>query len=374
MLGVDEARARARAMTGLAPFSAPGFDEGLHRTLDAFARIPLLPEARAAAEARVVADLAQRTRIEQAFARSPRIRETPVEGPILVFGLPRTGTTATVAMMALDARLRFLRAWEASEPLPPPVLAEEARDPRALAARASAAGYTNQAQHLFDPDGPEEDMVMLAGLDMASYHGAYPMPDDFIDWWIARDFAPTYALHEKVLQILHSERPPHLWLVKAPVHLFQLEAFAQTYPDARFVMTHRDPAKVIASDASLRYRLHGERCPASSLDKTAYGPKLCAFWRRGMDRALAARRAIGEDRFVDLRNEDLVRDPVGTFEALYRALGMEMTGDMRSAIADYLARNARGAHGEHRYTAEEYGTSAGHIRGTFADYCDRFGV
>lgn len=374
MLGVEEARARARDITGLQPYSAADFDEGLARTLDAFAALDLLPAARDAAEARLVADLAWRTRIEHYFSQHPAIGETPVEAPLLVFGLPRTGTTATVAMMACDKRLRFLRAWEAKEPLPPPQRATEENDPRALAARAAASGYANQAQHLFDPDGPEEDMVMLAGLDMASYHGAYPMPDDFIEWWIERDFTPTYALHRKLLQILHSACPPNLWLLKAPVHLFQLEAFARAYPGARFVMTHRDPARVIPSDASLRYRLHGERCPASALDKSAYGPKLLAFWRRGMDRALAARRAIGEDRFVDLRNEDLVRDPCGTFDALYRALGLEMTPQLSTAIADYLARNARGAHGEHRYTAEEYGTSTAEIRECFADYCDRFGV
>lgn len=372
MLIGQAAMARASDAAGSDDFGAQGFEDGLERVLAAFASLPLTPEARAAAEAKVVSDLVNRLRIERHYRDHPAIADLPIEGPVVVFGLPRTGTTATVAMMALDPRFRFLRAWEANQPVPPPRLADEPNDPRALAARA-AADFSNQAQHLSDPDGPEEDIAMLAGLDMRAYHGAYPMPQDYIEWWIRADFRSTYAYHRRVLRLLQSQRPPHLWLLKAPTHLFQLEALAAEYPDARFVMTHRDPAKVIASDSSLRHRLHAERCHTLP-DKTSYGPKLLAFWREGMDRALAARERIGDHRFIDVHNRNVIGQPIETFERIYAGLGFDLTAPFRAALEDYTRRNARGAHGEHRYTAEEYGLTEAGIRKTFADYCARFGV
>ncbi len=372
MLTPDQAMERAIAATGLTDFGGDDFAEGLERALAAFAALPLNQAGRAGAEAAIVGSLASRLRIEDHWKRHPELAEVPVQGPVLVTGLPRTGTTATVAMMALDPRFRFLRGWEAVQPLPPPVLAEEATDARAVAARAAAASYANQAMHLSDPDGPEEDLVFLAGLTMRAYHGAFPMPDSFVDWWIGSDFTATYRWHRKVLQILHSRRPPHLWLLKAPPHIFRLEEFVAEYPDARIVMTHRDPASVIASDSSLRYHLSSERCDMAGLDKRSYGPKLLHFWKQGMDRAMAARQRIGEERFVDLRNADVVADPVGSFEKAYAGLGMEITPELRAAIADYGRRNARGAHGEHRYTAEEYGLTREGIREAFRDYVERF--
>lgn len=372
MLTAEDAKRRAVTLAGFDDFGPEGWREGLEHSLAAFAELPLTDSARAAAEAKLIADLANRLRIERHWRDNAEVRAQQVEGPIVVVGLPRTGTTATVAMMALDPRFRFLRAWEANQPLPPPVLESETHDLRVLAARAAASGYANQAQHLHDPDGPEEDLAMLAGLDMHAYHGAYPMPDWYSRWWIEAPFASTYAMHAKTLQVLHSRRPPHLWLLKSPPHLFHLEALAAQYPNARFIMTHRDPAKVIASVSSLHRRLHAERCRSEALEPERYGPKYLAFWREGMERALAARARIGENRFLDVRNHDVVERPLETFEAIYAFLGMELDCALRARLDAYTAVNARGAFGEHRYTAEEYGTSAAEIREAFRGYVKRF--
>jgi hypothetical protein len=215
-------------------------------------------------------------------------------------------------------------------------------------------------------------MVGIAPLDMHAYHGAFPMPDDFIAWWTAADFRSTYAFHHRVLKLLQSERGPRLWLLKGPVHLFQLEAFAAEYPDARFVWTHRDPASVIPSVASLQHTLHAARCVEGALDKRSAGPKALAFWAEGMRRALAARERIGEHRFVDVWNRDVVACPVQTFAALYDRLGFAFTPELQDAVADYNRRNARGAFGEHRYTPEEYGLDRDGIRAAFQDYVERF--
>jgi hypothetical protein len=373
-LTAAEAKARAIADAGADDFGPSGFEDGLERTLDALARVPLTDQVRAATEARIVADLVTRLRIEQRFKIDPEIARQEIEGPVLVLGLPRTGTTATVAMLALDERFRFLRGWEGNAPLPLPVAGEEDADPRVIAARASASRYTKPEMHLHDPDGPEEDLVFIAGLDMRAYHGSLPMPDDFLDWWIETDFTSTYAVHAKVLKLLQSRRPPNLWLLKAPPHLFKLEAFAAQYPGARFVMTHRDPRKVIPSVASLQRALHAARCRPEALDKREVGRKAARFWAEGVRRGLAARARIGEHRFVDVSNDEVVRDPLAAFQRIYAHLGMSFTPQLARKLADYRARNAPGAFGQHRYTMEEYGLTAEGVETMFRDYIERFGL
>jgi len=369
-----EAKARAVALAGADNFGLPGFEEGLERALGAFPRLPLKPDVMAAAMDRIVLDLANRLRIEQWYAAHPEVDAQEVEGPVLVCGLPRTGTTATVGMLALDPRFRYPRMWEMSQPVPPPQLAGEAGDPRAVAYREAIKAHSHASQHIADPDGPEEDMVGLAPLDMHAYHGAFPMPDDFIAWWTNADFASTYAYHRRVLKLLQSERPPHLWLLKGPVHLFQLDAFATEYPQAKFIWTHRDPASVIPSVSSLQYTLHAARCVEGALDKAAAGPKALAFWADGMRRALAARDRLGEHRFIDVWNRDVVSHPVETFAGLYARLDFDFSPQLQADVADYNRRNAQGAHGEHQYTAEEYGLTKEAIRDAFATYCTRFDV
>ena len=369
-----EARAQAIALAGSDDFGGPGIDEGLERCLAAFATLPLTEPARDAAMRGVVHSLATRLRIEAWTKGNPEAAAHPVENSVFVIGMPRTGTTATVAMLALNPRLRFLRAWEGASPLPPPIAGEEDLDPRVIAARAAAAAYDKPHIHLHDPDGPEEDLVFLAGYDMRGYHGAYPMPDDYIDWWIAEDFRAFYALHERMLRLLHAHRPPRRWLLKSPVALFKLAAIAERYPTARFVMTHRDPARLIPSVASLHHTLHAERCLPGSLDKATLGPRLLAFWAEGMRRALAARATIGEDRFLDVRNADIVAEPLPQFERIQAFLGLDVDAALRQRLTDYAARNAPGAFGQHRYTAAEFGLAEAQISETFADYKARFGV
>lgn len=372
VITADHAIARAIEIAGVDDFGAEGWREGLERSLGALVRMPLQSEVRRASVNRLVADLATRLRIEQWYKHHPEVNAQVVEGPVFVFGLPRTGTTATVGMLAADSRFRFLRSWEGACPLPPPVAGEEDADPRVIAARQTA--YTDLHIHIHDPDGPEEDPVMLAGLAMLNYYGTLPVPDDYTAWWLNADFGAYYAYQERVLKMLQSRRPPYLWLLKSPLHLFQLREITRRYPAAKFIMTHRDPAKVIASVASLHTTLHEDRCPPGSIDPSAAGPRYLAFWVEGMRRGLAARAEIGEHRFIDVSNADVVKRPAETFERIYNHLGMPLTPGLLRKLEDYNTRNAPGAFGAHSYTAEQYGISDQWIRTAFSDYIERFGL
>jgi Sulfotransferase family len=371
-LCADEAIAKAVALSGCRDFGPMGFREGLERSLAAFERVALTSKAREVALNKVVQDLVTRLRIEEWYTTHPGIDAQPVEGPVFVVGLPRTGTTAMVAMLALDERFRFLRSWEAINPIPAPIAGKEDGDPRLIAARAAASNYDKPHMHLFDPDGPQEDLAFLSGLTMHAYHGAYPMPDDYLDWWLAEDFASTYAYLDRVFKLLHSHRSPHLWLLKSPPHLFRLDAIVRQFPGARFVMTHREPIKVLASVASLHYTLYNERCMPGIIKKEEVGPGLLRFWAEGMRRALSARTTLGEHRFIDVRNDDMVERPLEVFERIYAHLGMDLSSELKGSLVRYSSRNAPGAFGSHRYTLEEYGLNGDSIRQAFGKYIDKF--
>jgi hypothetical protein len=372
ILSIEEAMARAVAKAGSDDFGPAGIRENLARTLEAFSRVPLTREAACEVNAKIVQDLANRLQIEAWYGDHPEIEGQGVEQPVIVVGMPRTGTTATVGMLALDNRFRFLRGWEANAPVPPPVASGEACDPRMLAAHAAAANYQLSHLHLFDPDGPEEDLAFLASLDMHGYHGAYPMPGDYVAWWLDADFGSCYAYLERVFKLLHSRRPPRRWLLKSPPHLFRLDRLAEQYPDARFVMTHRDPRKLIASVASLHFTLNEQRCMPGTVDKKTVGRTLLEFWKEGVRRGMAARARIGEDRFIDVYNDDVVRRPVATFERIYDHIGLSLTPELVERLLDYNQSKAPGKFGAHTYSLEDYGLSEKDVSLAFAEYMERF--
>jgi hypothetical protein len=374
VISPERAVAMAVETAGSDDFGAPGWRDGLARSLDAFARMPLLTEIRQAAVAKVVQDLVTRLRIEQWHTAHPETGEVAVEGPVVVIGLPRTGTTAMVGMISRDARFRFLRAWEGAQPLPPPIAGEEEDDPRVIAARQASAEYKTRHLHIHDPDGPEEDLAMLGGLDMHAFHGAYPVPEDYLAWWMAENMASYYAFQERVFKLLQSRRGPCLWLLKSPPHLFHLEEIVRRYPNVKFVMTHRDPAKVIASVASLHCSHFERRSLPNSIDREAIGPRFLNLWTQGMQRALAARARIGEHRFVDVTNDAVIKHPLETFARIYEFLRMPLTPGLRDELQNYTRNNAPGHFGAHRYTPEEFGLSGNAIREAFGDYIERFAL
>jgi hypothetical protein len=191
-------------------------------------------------------------------------------------------------------------------------------------------------------------------------------------WWRESDCTGTFAYHRRVAQLLQSRRPPNLWLFKAPHHKFHLEALVSAYPDARFVMTHRDPAKAVPSYASFVSNLfppaNGEH------DRLRLGSEVCAHLRAGMEQAIAARARLGDDRFVDVHHVELVADPLGTVRKVYDFLGLELTGAVEESIRDWHAANRSGAHGTHRYTAAQFGLSTAQVRSDYDFYIDHFDV
>jgi hypothetical protein len=319
--------------------------------------------------------LENRLRVEEWHAANPAASEAPVPGPILVTGLPRTGTTATGNLLSLDRQLRPLRSWEQASPVPPPVLATEVEDPRrkAAIARISAMAESDPQQlamHLYDTDATEEDHDVL-GMAFAAQHNTLPVPA-YRTWWRGADLRPAYAYHRRVLQMLQSSRPPDRWILKAPHYKFHMEHIIAIYPDARFVFTHRDPVKAMSS----YFSFVAHHYPPGSLE--CYGREQIArdiyhHLLEGMKTAVAARERLGEAHFVDVSQRQLGSDTIGTLRGIYEGLGLEFTPEFERSVHDWHAQNHSGAHGEHRHSPADVGFSDERIRADFAFYTERFG-
>ena len=368
----EQLMAEAMQETGLSDFGPGDFRDGLDMLLESLERDgDLHPASDAAVTADFRRRLINRLEVEQWYRAHPQIDDVPVLGPVDINGLPRTGTTALANMMSLDPQFRCLRGWEQTRPCPPPTLDSEATDPR----RIAAAQFNEQlppeakALHLYDLDATMEDTELLG---MAFHGQGYTLPVySYHAWWRHADLTPTYHYHRRVVKLLASQRPPNLWLFKAPHHMFHLEAIVAAYPDVRFVMTHRDPAKVVPSYVSTVNMFFPP--PNAQRDMHRLGREVCEHLRDGMRNTVAARERLGDDRFIDVHHCDLVADPVGTLRRVYDFAGLAWP-DMEQALAEWRSRNQPGAHGVHRYTAEQFGLDPAQIRADYDFYIERFDV
>ena len=376
-LDADALLAEARERTGLAEFGDPAFRAGLDVLLDDLARAELSELGHLVWRGRLLGHLVQRLRVLDWLARHPALERLPVPAPVFVVGLPRTGTTALSHLLAQDPDTRSLRVWESAQPVPPPESATEHTDPRIEAATKQLEAMRQlsprlAAMHEDTPTGPTENHDLL-GMSFRTFHfeGMAWLPR-YVAWWLACDMVPAYRLHRRVLQLLQSRCPPERWLLKSPPDSFCLDAVLAVYPDARFVMTHRDPAAVLGSVCSLIHTMYEMTGKPPSPERI--GAAELASWSEAMRRLLAVRARVGEARFADVHFHELNADPLAAIRAAYARLGLPWTGAAERAMRAYAAANPRGRHGEHRYRLEDWGLDRSAVHGAFRTYTERCGV
>lgn len=376
-LGAEELLADACERTGLADFGDPVYREGLDVLLDDLARAELSELGRMVWRGRILSHLVQRLRVEDWLARHSEIERLPVRAPVFVVGLPRTGSTALSHLLAQDPDTRSLRVWESAQPVPPPETASEHTDPRIETAAKQLEAMQQlsprlAAMHEDTPTGPTENHDLL-GMSFRTFHfeGMAWIPR-YLEWWLACDMLPAYRFHRRVLQLLQSRCPPERWMLKSPPDSFCLDAVLAVYPDARFVMTHRDPAQVLGSVCSLIHTMY--EMTGVPPGPGRIGAAELASWSEAVRRLLAVRARIGEARFADVHFHELVADPLATIARAYARLGLPLTPEAERRMAAYARANPRGRHGEHRHRPEDWGLERAAVHGAFRAYTDRCGV
>jgi hypothetical protein len=360
--------ARARQRTGLSDFGPAGWQEGFER-LVAAVNSDVGDDARAVEriEEIIVGRLVTRLRVEAWYAEHGAEASHPVEGPLIIFGLPRTATTALNHLLALDPRFRYPRSWELADPVPSASGTPDTEDPR-RPKQSRQAGL----RHIATVDGPAEDGRIYA-LHFRNAEAVLPVPS-YTKWWRTADHTTAFPYHERILRLLHSRRPPHYWLLKFPNYLFHLPEIAAQYPNARFVMTHRDPVAAIPSVCSVMADSRQRRIPHWSTNQATFGRELLAHFAEGMQRTITDRVVVGEDRFIDVSQHEMEIDAVGTAERIYDLAGLDLDDDLRGKMSQWAGENRRGSRGVHYYTTAEFGLTPEDIRAAFSDYLDAFGA
>jgi hypothetical protein len=375
---VEQLVETAATRTGSDDFGGDTWREGLDVLVDSVTRESALNElGESVMTDQIVSLLVNRLEVEQWYARHPEIDEQEIVAPLFGLGLPRTGSTALSFLLASDTARRSLRTWEAGTPCPPPETATEHTDPR-IAATQINIDITNEMFPGFEgmlptaATGPQECILVMA-LDFRSqlFEGMASIPS-YSSWLLACDMEPAYRYHRRVLQLLQWRCPPERWWLKTPAHMHSIDALNRVYPDARFVMTHRDVGKVLPSVCAVFEAL--SNILTTNPDPLAIGRHNSELWRYSLHRLIAFRDSGNEDRFFDVSFGEVQRDPLTAVAKLYAELGDDLSVDARQRMQDFWAQSSKERSGPHSYKAETYGLDPATIREQFAFYYDRFDV
>jgi hypothetical protein len=368
----DQLEDGARSASGLGDFGSPYYREGLERTVKALNDEAELNElGRVMQHATISNALIQRLKIVDAYKQHPEIAEEIVEGPVVVLGLPRTGTTALSQLVAADPQFRSLRTWESQAPTPPPEAATQHSDPRIAQAADGIAMIEQMFPEFRATVNSEAEAATecqdLMGMSFRTFHfdGVVRVPG-YVEWLMRSDMRETYIFHRDVLKLLQWHCKPNLWHLRTPVHMFALEAFVEAYPNAKFLWSHRDPAKVLGSVCSLIAYIRS--WSSDRKDPEELGAEQLAWWAEATRRAMAFRQKFGGERFVDVSFADLQTDPVHTVAAGYQQLGLTFTDSARARVREWADSHKPGHRGTHTYDLADYGLTPDQVREAFGDY------
>ncbi len=373
--------AEAKAQTGLSDFGEPDFLNRLAVWLQA-----LDEDANASAVTRhnmhamTVRFAATRLRLEDLIRRHPEILGIEIDRPIIVAGLPRSGTTHLLGLLSADTRLRSLPWWEAIAPVPAPGDEAGADDPNPRRTRAEEGWKGMEAvlpymaiMHEFSADHISED-IELQALDFSSYliEWLAHVPR-WRDFYLAQDQTGPYGYLKKALQALTFLKGPNRWVIKCPQHMEQLPALYKTFPDATFVITHRDPV------GSIRSQLIMALYAARMLRERIVPQEILDYWpdryERLLRRCVRDRDILPEAQTLDVYFHEWIKDPDPILKAIYRKADIPLTDEALARLHAYLAAHEQKQNRKIVYHLErDFGVTAETLRKPFGFYFDRFPV
>ena len=375
-LATDELIEEARKATGLERFDSESFREGLD-ILVADVNRGERPEPLVQRIQRdFVSALANRLKTTAYLDSHPELLTRPIERPVFVFGVPRTGTTLLSNLLAADPARRSPLTWEIDDPVPPPSTATLYNDPRALSRlemeRKMLAARPEMGKYYRGSAIYPNECVFIMAHDfktlMWESRGKLP---GYREWIFQADVTSAYEYHKRMLQLLQAEAPG-TWNLKMPSHALFIPTLLKIYPDARLIWTHRDP-----------FAATGSLCSLISLAHTGYMGKVDGIWlaenyprqaAEHANRAMDARDALGEDRIIDVQYGDLMRDPIGSMRKLYAVLGDDFTAEAEAGMRAWLDDNPQDKFGKHAYKLEQFGLSVEKLTPLFERYLSRYEV
>jgi hypothetical protein len=376
---VDDLVTRAYERAGLEDFGGDSWRAGLALLVQTVEAAPgVNAGGRDYVYGQFVDALWNRLRIVDYLKQHPEISEERVERPLVILGLPRTGTSLASYLLDQDPQRRSLLTWEAENSVPPASRQTLRSDPRCQKKKAELDTLAEGLKaanipmvHWDAADGPTECMF-VQNQDFKAYLWEAFMPTRaYADWLLTTDMTSTYAYERSVLQTLQSQAPG-TWSLKMPSHAVHIEALLTTFPDVRIVWAHRDPFKATASFLRLNYL--SRAVLGAHIDTAEVVSNVLRQLQAHVTRPLRARERIGDDRFFDLQYSALMRDPIAVMRSLYDWAGDDLTPPTEMAMLGWLKRNPQDRFGVQPYSLDGAGVTIADLEPVFDEYLSRFDI
>jgi hypothetical protein len=380
-LDPDSIIAEARERSGLQDFGDESFREPLRRMLEAIETEANLNEGgRMAQRDRTIGLLVNRLRLEDWLTRHPEIRDEELRVPVVVCGLPRTGTTMLHRLLASDPDTLAVRWFECRYPAPFEGNDWTQDDARIPAAKEEIRQLLEAVPglatvHPWDAEGPDEEIMLLENTFLAWMPEAHAHVPEFGRWVREQDRTPAYDYLKLLLRFLQWQKrragdDASSWVLKAPYHLGVVEVLLEAFPDATVVQTHRDPFETIPSICSLQLFMWQLACDEP--DPLQCGALWGKNWEIALRHALEMRDSRYPDRFLDIWYRDVAKDPVSQVKRIYEATGRKLSPQAEAAARKWAEENRRENRPPHEYTMEKFGFSEEKLAAAFREYRERF--
>ena len=367
----DALEAAATERVGVSDFGAGSYREGLEQLLaSAKGEANLNDYGRLVVGRLVVNALENRLTFVHSQKESPELFASDLHPPLIVMGLPRTGTTHLHRLLASDSRHRAAPFWEVTSPLPRDAQDTPARREQRADEFLDLLGWSElNAAHYVRADLPEECRYMFAQTfesllywDVASVYG-------YLEWYRAQDRREKYREYAELLRALQQSQPEKRLVLKEPAHTDALDALLGAVPNALIVQTHRDPEAQCASWCSLNHKTR--QIATDDLARKPGTQANLGLLETMVERNLRSRERH-PGRIYDVRYADLLNEPVEVVKGIYGHYGFEYTPELNESLKRYIKDNPQHKHGKHKYSLEDFGLSAADIRRRFGDYAAEF--
>ncbi len=360
--------------TGLTDFGDSYYRESLLRLLESADNDAALHlSGQVALREVIVGSLINRLLLTEACKQTPETFRKPLKSPIIVLGLPRSGTTFLHRLLAMDPAHRAVPWWELARPLPDADSDKQSDRRRQVFQkkldRRQKLAPDFDRKHYTRVDTPEECIWLLANTFLSPLFWAFAPVYGYLDWYKNQDRLQAYYEYRLLLQVLQGADPTRRLALKSSTHTGAVETLLQTVPGALLIQTHRNPVETSASLVSLFYSVHSRM--TERLDVRRMTEAILSFHEHQIARNLAARDAHPGALF-DVYYDRLVADPIGTVRDIYNHYDLAWSEEFAERLNYYLQLNPNGKHGAHRYAPETFGQTGEAISERFAAYIERF--
>jgi hypothetical protein len=364
----------AKRRCGLNDFGESDFSESLSRLLQACQNEARLnPIGKIALRVDVLEILGARLQLERDRQLYPKISRQEIREPLFIVGLPRSGTSMLHRLLAADPEHRAPLMWEVRSPSPPTAADEQRRIQRATQSCTFFNWLvpTFRYVHAVGAEVPQECVSLMTPTFLSDQFDTMYYVPSYRSWFFRQDLRPAYEFHRRFLQHLQFRRNGRRWILKAPTHMFAMPSLLSVYPDALFIQTHRTPVDAMASVSSLVTILR--RAFSDAVDPITVCREAIDYWSESMNKFLPERDRLADSRIVDVRHDEIRRDPIGAVRRIYDHFGWSLSPEAERRMRALVAAQADRQSANHRYHLSHFGSSAEEVLNAFAPYCQRFG-